>query len=309
MKRDLISLRDLNKKEIIFLFKKTKELKKIFKKKKILNLLKGRIGVLIFEKPSLRTRVTFETALKQLGGDSIYLSPQDIQMGKRESIKDVAQNLSRWVDLIIVRTFSHNITKELKEYSAIPIINALDDYEHPCQALADYYTIWERESNIERIKLGFIGDGNNVCHSLMLGAKILGINMIVATPKNYEPDKEIIEFSKDKVILTNDPKEVVKECDYIYTDVWVSMGQENEKEKRIRDFQGFQINSELLKLAKKDYKIMHCLPAHRGEEITDEILDSKNSIVLDQAENRLHIQRTLILYLLNLIKFRSSIKK
>lgn len=309
MKRDLISLRDLNKKEIIFLFKKTKELKKIFKKKKILNLLKGRIGVLIFEKPSLRTRVTFETALKQLGGDSIYLSPNDIQMGKRESIKDIAQNLSRWVDLIIVRTFSHHITKELKEESTIPVINALDDYEHPCQALADYYTIWERENDVEKIKLGFIGDGNNVCHSLMLGAKILGIPMMVATPKGYEPDKEIIEFSKDNVILTNDPKEVVKECEYIYTDVWVSMGKESEKEKRIIDFKGFQINSELLKLAKKNYKIMHCLPAHRGEEITDEVLDSKNSIVLEQAENRLHIQRTIILYLLNLIKLPSSIKK
>ncbi|MCS7249475.1 MAG: ornithine carbamoyltransferase [candidate division WOR-3 bacterium] len=309
MKKDLISLRDLNKKEIIFLFKKTKELKKLFQKKKVINLLKGRIGALLFEKPSLRTRVTFETALKQLGGDSIYLSPQDVQMGKRESVKDIAQNLSRWVDLIIVRTFSHNITKELKEYSTIPVINALDDYEHPCQALADYYTIWEREKNIEKIKLGFIGDGNNVCHSLMIGAKILEIDMMVATPNGYEPDKEIIEFSKGRVYITNDPKEVVKECDYIYTDVWVSMGQESEKEKRIRDFQGFQINSELLKLAKRDYKIMHCLPAHRGEEITDEVLDGKNSIVLDQAENRLHIQRSLILYLLNLIKLPSSIKK
>ncbi|MEO0096550.1 MAG: ornithine carbamoyltransferase [candidate division WOR-3 bacterium] len=309
MKRDLISLRDLNKREIIFLFKKTKDLKKIFKKKKVLNLLKGRIGVLLFEKPSLRTRVTFETALKQLGGDAIYLSPNDVQMGKRESIKDIAQNLSRWVDLIILRTFSHNITKELKEYSKIPVINALDDYEHPCQALADYYTIWEREKDIKRIKLGFIGDGNNVCHSLMLGAQILGVNMMVATPKGYEPNKEIIEFSKDKVILTDDPKEVVKECNYIYTDVWISMGQESEKEKRIKDFQRFQINFELLKLTKKDYKIMHCLPAHRGEEITDEVLDSENSIVLDQAENRLHIQRALILYLLNLIKLGSSIKK
>ncbi len=309
MKKDLISLRDLNKKEIIFLFKKTKELKKVFKKKKFLNLLKGRIGVLLFEKPSLRTRVTFETALKQLGGESIYLSPSDVQMGKRESVKDIAQNLSRWIDLIIVRTFSHNITKELKEYSTVPVINALDDYEHPCQALADYYTIWEREKNLEKIKLGFIGDGNNVCHSLMLGAKILGVNMMAATPKGYEPAQEIIEFSKEKVILTNDPREVVKECDYIYTDVWVSMGQESEKEKRIKDFQGFQVNSELLKLAKKEYKIMHCLPAHRGEEITDEVLDSENSIVLDQAENRLHIQRTLILYLLNLIKLSSSIKK
>jgi len=309
MKKDLISLRDLNKKEIIFLFKKTKKLKKVFKKKKFLNLLKGRIGVLLFEKPSLRTRVTFETALKQLGGESIYLSPSDVQMGKRESVKDIAQNLSRWIDLIIVRTFSHNITKELKEYSIVPVINALDDYEHPCQALADYYTIWEREKNLEKIKLGFIGDGNNVCHSLMLGAKILGVNMMVATPKGYEPAQEITEFSKEKVILTNDPREVVKECDYIYTDVWVSMGQESEKEKRIKDFQGFQVNSELLKLAKKDYKIMHCLPAHRGEEITDEVLDSENSIVLDQAENRLHIQRTLILYLLNLIKLSSSIKK
>ncbi|MEO0121344.1 MAG: ornithine carbamoyltransferase, partial [candidate division WOR-3 bacterium] len=268
MKKDLISLRDLNKKEIIFLFKKTKELKKVFKKKKFLNLLKGRIGVLLFEKPSLRTRVTFETALKQLGGESIYLSPSDVQMGKRESVKDIAQNLSRWIDLIIVRTFSHNITKELKEYSIVPVINALDDYEHPCQALADYYTIWEREKNLEKIKLGFIGDGNNVCHSLMLGAKILGVNMMVATPKGYEPAQEITEFSKEKVILTNDPREVVKECDYIYTDVWVSMGQESEKEKRIKDFQGFQVNSELLKLAKKEYKIMHCLPAHRGEEIT-----------------------------------------
>uniref|UniRef100_A0A7V3ZUC2 Ornithine carbamoyltransferase n=1 Tax=candidate division WOR-3 bacterium TaxID=2052148 RepID=A0A7V3ZUC2_UNCW3 len=309
MKKDFISLKDLDKKTIIFLFKKTKTYKKIFKKKKWLNLLKGKIGVLLFEKPSLRTRVTFETALKQLGGESIYLAPTDVQMGKRESVKDIAKNLSRWVDLIIVRTFSHNITKELKESATIPVINALDDYEHPCQALADYYTIWEREKNLEKIKLGFIGDGNNVCHSLMLGAKILGIEMMVATPKGYEPDKEIIEFSKDFVSLTNEPEEVVKTCDYLYTDVWVSMGQESERERRLKDFQGFQINKELLKLAKKEYKIMHCLPAHRGEEITDDVLDSENSIVLDQAENRLHIQRTLILYLLNLIKIPSTIKK
>jgi ornithine carbamoyltransferase len=309
MKKDFISLRDLDKKTIIFLFQETKRYKKIFKKKKLLNRLKGKIGVLLFEKPSLRTRVTFETALKQLGGESIYLAPTDVQMGKRESVKDIAKNLSRWVDLIIVRTFSHNVTKELKEWATIPVINALDDYEHPCQALADYYTIWEREKNLEKIRLGFIGDGNNVCHSLMLGAKILGIKMMVATPKGYEPDKEIFEFSKDFVRVTNDPKEVVKTCDYLYTDVWVSMGQENEREKRLKDFQGFQINKELLKLAEKEYKIMHCLPAHRGEEITDDVLDSENSIVLEQAENRLHIQRTLILYLLNLIKLPSSVKK
>ncbi len=293
MKRDFLSIKDFSSSEIQELFELAKELKvKRYNPEK----LKGISCALIFEKPSLRTRVTFEIGIYELGGKAIYLSSQDIGLGKREAIKDVASNLSRWVGLIIARTFSHNTIVELAKYASCPVINALSDLEHPCQALTDLFTIYEKRGGLKNVNLSYIGDGNNVCRSLMLGANIMGMNMKVATPKGYEP-KTKCKMQNAKCKIVNNPKEAVKDADIIYTDVWASMGQEAEREKRERIFKDFQINSQLLKFAKPDVLIMHCLPAHRGKEITDEIIDGKRSIVLDQAENRLHIQKAIMIKL------------
>lgn len=262
-------------------------------------ILRDKIIALIFEKPSLRTRVTFEVAISQLGGDSVYLSKNDILLGKREPIKDVARNLSLWVDGIVARTYSHSSLIELSEFSDVPVINALSDKEHPCQALADMLTIKETKGSFNTT-LAFIGDGNNVCNSLLLACSILGTNIIVACPKGYEPKKEILskakkfaEVSGSTVTITNNPIEAVKKAEFVYTDVWVSMGQEKETKKRLRDFRGFQVNLELLSEGNNPY-VMHCLPARRGEEITDEVLESDKSLVLRQAENRLHVQKAIL---------------
>ncbi len=286
MKKDYLSASDLSEKEILEIFKLTDKLKG-----KRVNILKGRVGALIFEKPSLRTRVTFETALYDLGGYPVYLSPQDIGLGKREAIKDVARNLSRWTGLIIARVFEHSKVEELAENASIPVINALSDDEHPCQALTDLYTIWKLKG-LKGIKFAYIGDGNNVCHSLMLITQILGVKMTIATPEGYEPKDKYKKVTEH--IIINDPLEAAKDADVIYTDVWYSMGQEDEARKRREIFRKFQINSELLKHAKSNVIVMHCLPAHRGEEITDDVIDGKNSVVYEQAENRLHVQKALI---------------
>jgi len=286
MKKDYLSASDLSEKEILEIFKLTDKLKG-----KRVNILKGKVGALIFEKPSLRTRVTFETALYDLGGYPVYLSPQDIGLGKREAIKDVARNLSRWTGLIIARVFEHSKVEELAENASIPVINALSDDEHPCQALTDLYTIWKLKG-LKGIKFAYIGDGNNVCHSLMLISQILGIKMTIATPEGFEPKDKYRKVTEHVII--NDPLEAAKDADVIYTDVWYSMGQEDEAQKRREVFKKFQINSELLKHAKSNVIVMHCLPAHRGEEITDEVIDGKNSVVYEQAENRLHVQKALI---------------
>ncbi len=266
MKRDFVSILDFTKDEIYEIFDITKRLKS--KKEKP---LQDKTFVLIFEKPSLRTRVTFETGIVQLGGASIYLAGKDIGFGVRETIKDIAQNLSRWVDGIIARTFAHKSVEELAKYATIPVINALSDDEHPCQVLADLFTIYEKVGKLEGVRITWIGDGNNVCHSLMLGAKLVGAKLTVATPHGYEPKEFYIKNSNAKII--HDPREAVKHAEFIYTDVWASMGQEAEREKRLRDFQNFQVNSDLLKFAPQNTYIMHCLPAHRGEEITDEVID------------------------------------
>ncbi|MBI4721628.1 MAG: ornithine carbamoyltransferase [Candidatus Stahlbacteria bacterium] len=287
MKKDLVSIRDLNKKEIEELFSLTARLKRDRPKHE--KPLTGKVFALVFEKPSLRTRVTFEAGIFELGGSAIYLSPQDIGLGKRESVKDVAQNLSLWVSGIVARVFAHQTIEELAKYATIPVINALSDYEHPCQALADLFTIYERFGTFRNLKFVYIGDGNNVCRSLMLLAEICELEMWVATPKGYEPHK------KSKVL--NDPVEAIKDADVVYTDVWASMGQETEKEKRLKIFNPFQLNKELMSYAKPGCLIMHCLPAHRGEEITAEVIDSPNSIVLEQAANRLHTQKALMMQL------------
>jgi len=267
------------------------------------NALSGRYLSLLFEKPSLRTRFTFELAIKQLGGDAVFsLGP----IGEREALKDVARNLDRWTNAIVARTFAQNTIDELVRWSAVPVINALSDRFHPCQALADMFTLQEKFGDLRGVKLAFIGDGNNVAHSLMLSALRLGMNFRIATPAGYEPDADVVAqgealaaVSGAELIVTNDPLRAVAGAQAVYTDVWASMGQEHEKEKRMRDFAPHQVNSALLEKAAEDALFLHCLPAKRGEEVTDEVIDSPRSVVFDQAENRLHVQKALLLMLIN----------
>lgn len=303
MKKDLISIKNLSQAEIEEIFSLTDELKK--DKAKFSNVLLGKTLALIFQKPSNRTRVSFEVGMYQLGGNSIYLGPDEINLGVRESIEDVAKTLSRYVDGIVLRTFAHKNVVEMAKHSAVPVINGLSDFSHPCQALADIYTIKEKLKILDEVTFAYVGDGNNVCNSLLYACSKMGMNMNVATPKGYEPDTEVLNEAK-KIALTqnkkinffHDPFKAVREVDVIYTDVWASMGQEKEAEKRKKIFKAFQINHKLVKLAKKDVLIMHCLPAHRGEEITDEVMDSANSVIFDQAENRMHVQKAILIKLL-----------
>jgi ornithine carbamoyltransferase len=265
--------------------------------------LSGKTLAMLFEKPSLRTRISFQVAMTDLGGSAIYVKPEDIGgIGKREPVKDMARTLSRYVNGIMARTFEHKTITEFAEYATVPVINALTDWLHPCQAMADILTIQEHYEDIEGVKIAFIGDGNNVARSLAFACAKLDMKMVVASPAGYELDAETIEkanqISADSVRQTNDPGAAVLDADIIYTDTWVSMGQEEEKQKRRADFAGFQVNAELVKSAPANVKIMHCLPAYRGFEITDEVVESPNSIMFDQAENRLHFQRALLKKLL-----------
>lgn len=267
--------------------------------------LRGKTLALIFEKPSLRTRVTFDVGIQQLGGFSIYLSPAEINLGKRESVYDVAKNLERMVQGIMIRTFAHDIVERMAEHAAIPIINGLTDYSHPCQAMADYLTICEVKGKVKGKKVAFIGDGNNVAHSLMFAGAQLGAHVWVATPKGYEPDGAAIDWASKRGALTggsctvtNDPIAAATEADVIYTDVWASMGQEAEAEKRRQIFLPYQVNMKLFALAKPDAIFMHCLPAHRGDEVTDEVIDCSRSVVFQEAENRLHAQKAIMLELM-----------
>lgn len=303
MKRDFITEYDLTPKEISGLFELTAKLKK--QKSKVTTHLKGKTIGLVFQKPSLRTRVSFEVGIHQLGGNCIYLGPEEINLGKRESTADVAQVLSRYLDGIVARVFSHQDVVGLAKHASVPVINGLCDLYHPCQALTDVYSVLEKFGTFKKKTLAYIGDGNNVCHSLMLCAAKMGLSMTIATPANYEPNAEILktaqELAKAKgatITLSRDPKAAVKGAHVIYADVWVSMGQEEETQKRLKDFQGFQINGDLVKLADKNYIFMHCLPAHRGEEVSADVIDSKHSIIFDQAENRLHVQKAILIFLL-----------
>jgi ornithine carbamoyltransferase len=286
--------------EILDLAEKVKDKPQLVQKK-----LAHKVLAMIFEKPSLRTRMTFEVGMLQLGGEAIYLSPSDIHMGSRESAFDVGKNLERWVDGIMIRTFGHAIAVDLAEVSRIPVINALTDLCHPCQAIADFFTLREKKGALAGLKLAYVGDGNNVCHSLLLASAKAGSHMTVATPSGYEPDPKILkqaeEDGKDTGFsyrLTEDPKEAVTDVDAVYTDAWASMGQETEKDERQRTFTSYQVNNALMASAKSDAIFMHCLPAHRGEEVTDEVIDSTQSAVYDQAENRLHAQKAILLMLL-----------
>ena len=302
MKKDLISIGSLSSKEIDGLFSLTDKLKK--NKARFNKVLSGKTLALIFQKPSNRTRVSFEVGMYQLGGYSLYLSPGEINLGVRESIKDVAKTLSRYVDGIVLRTFEHKNALEMAKYADVPVINGLSDFSHPCQALADVYTIKEKLKKLKGKTLAYVGDGNNVCNSLLYTSAKAGLNMNVATPKGYEPGGGVFEAAKViakngvRINLFHKAQEAVKNADVIYTDVWASMGQEKETAKRKKLFKDFQVNKKLMKLAKKNVLIMHCLPAHRGEEITDEVIDSKNSVVFDQAENRMHVQKAILIKLL-----------
>jgi ornithine carbamoyltransferase len=266
------------------------------------NLLKGKILAMIFEKPSTRTRVSFEVGMRQLGGNGIYMNSNDLQLSRGESIKDTAKTLERYVDGIVARVYRHRDLAELASHTKLPVINALSDLEHPCQALADMYTIREKKKTLKGLKFAYVGDGrNNVIHSLMLVCTKLGMNMYIACPEKYGPDKEILKqaeqntkkfWSTLKIVPT--VKQAATNADVIYTDTWVSMGDEAEAKKRNKELKPYQLNSDVVKLAKKDCLVMHCLPAHRGHEITDEVIDGPNSVVFDQAENRLHVQKAIL---------------
>lgn len=303
MKKDFITIHDLSTYEFQEMMDLTEKMKK--NPGKYRKVLKDKILAMVFQKPSLRTRMTFEVGMLQLGGEAVYLAPSDIQMGSREGVRDIGKNLERWVDGIMIRTFGHHIILELAESTRLPVINALTDLLHPCQAMADFFTLREKKGHLAGLKLAYVGDGNNVCHSLMLAAAKAGTRMAVATPSGYEPKPEIVAWAKEdgrdtgfELTITNDPVEAVREADAIYTDVWASMGQEAEKEARKKIFMPYQVNRELFSKARPDTYFMHCLPAHRGEEVTDEVIDSPNSIVYDQAENRLHVQKVIMMLLM-----------
>ena len=302
--KKFLSINDCSAEQLKELLRESSALKKLYKSGKRDLCLSGKTLAMLFEKPSLRTRMSFEVAMTDLGGSAIYVKPEDIGgIGKREPVKDIARVLSRYVDGIMARTFEHQTIIELAEYATVPVINALTDRLHPCQAMADVLTISEHFEEVKGVKIAFIGDGNNVARSLAIACAKLGMKMVIASPAGYELDDESIaqanKISADSVRQTNNPAEAAAEADVIYTDTWVSMGQENEKQKRIKAFEGFQINAELIKSAPVGVKIMHCLPAYRGFEITDEVAESENSIMFDQAENRLHFQRALLKKLLS----------
>jgi ornithine carbamoyltransferase len=303
MHKDFISIHDLSLYEFNELLDLTQDIK--VNPDKYRKKLKNKILAMIFEKPSLRTRMTFEVGMLELGGKAIYLSPNEIQVGKRETVEDIGHNLERWVDGIMIRTFAHDNVVRLAKAASIPIINGLTDFSHPCQGLADLFTLREKKGGLSKIKLAYVGDGNNVCHSLMLAAAKAGLIMAVATPKGYEPSAEVVEWAREdgretgfSIEISNDPKAAVKDADAVYTDVWASMGQEQEKEARAKIFAPFQVNPKLMAFAKLDAVFLHCLPAHREEEVTASVLESPQAVVFDQAENRLHVQKAIMLLLM-----------
>ena len=299
--KHFLSSADLSRERLLGLFRLAADLKQRWKVGRRGAPLAGRTLALIFEKQSLRTRVTFEVGMTQLGGRAVYLSGSEIGLGTRESVPDVARNLSRWVDGIAARVFAHATVEGLARHATIPVINALSDFEHPCQALADYFTLWERGVDLSAMRLAWIGDGNNVCHSVVLTGALLGANMVIACPPGYEPEAGVVAQVRalgGQLQVTTDAKEAATGADVLYTDVWVSMGQEAQREERREAFSRYQLSDRLLGFAKPSAVVMHCLPAHRGEEITDTVLDGPRSIVLDQAENRLHAQKAVIFELL-----------
>jgi ornithine carbamoyltransferase len=305
MKKDLLTLADLSTDELWHILNVAQELKEEWQAGGNDPILMGKTLGMIFQKPSLRTRVSFETAMLQLGGQALYLSPDEIQLGKRESVEDVARVLSRYVDGIMARVFGHKDVLTLAAFSRVPVINGLSDYSHPCQGLADLFTILEKKGVLRGLKLAWVGDGNNVLTSLLFGASKVGMDVSVATPRGYDPPSEVVEQafrfateSGSEIMVGNDPQAAVQGADVVYTDVWTSMGQEAEKEKRRLAFPPYQVNAALVAKASPDVIAMHCLPAHRGDEITDEVADGPHSVLFDQAENRMHAQKGLLAVLM-----------
>ncbi|NMB97529.1 MAG: ornithine carbamoyltransferase [Clostridiaceae bacterium] len=299
--KHLISIHDLTKEEIHEIFDLSEKLKINLKEGKEHKLLKGKTLGMIFTKSSTRTRVSFEVGMYQLGGYPLFLSANDIQLGRGETIYDTAQVLSRYLDGIMIRTFDHKDVIDLARYGSIPVINGLTDLMHPCQVLADLFTIMEKKGKLEGLKLAYIGDGNNMAHSLLHGCAKVGMDISVATPPNFECDNTIVaeagedaSLSGSKIVLTNDPAEAIQDADVVYTDTWISMGQEAEKNERLNAFKPYQVNNELFSLAKKDAIFLHCLPAYRGYEVTEDVIDGPNSVIFDESENRLHVQKAIM---------------
>lgn len=303
--KHLLSLHDLSVKEVDDLLKLSIKLKKELKEGIPHPLLKGKSLGMIFTKSSTRTRVSFEVGMHQLGGYPLFLSSNDIQLGRGETIYDTAQVLSRYLDGIMIRTFKQSDVEGLAKYGSIPVINGLTDLYHPCQILADLQTVYEYKGKLKGLKMAYIGDGNNVTHSLLHGCAKVGMDIAVATPKAYQCLGEVVEEAVydaketgSKITITNDPVEAIKDADVVYTDTWVSMGQESEKEQKVKEFSGYQVNSCLVSHAKSDYMFLHCLPAYRGYEVTEDVIDGKNSAIFDEAENRLHAQKAVMATLL-----------
>jgi len=300
---DFLTIRDISKEEMHETFTIARDMKT--DRSKYAEALKGKTLALIFEKPSLRTRTSFDVGIQQLGGFSLYLSPAEISLGKRESIHDVAKNLERMVQGIMIRTFAHQIVIDMAKYASIPVINGLTDYSHPCQAMADFLTILEKKKKLEGLKLAYVGDGNNVAHSLMFAGARLGVNVTIVCPQDFKPNATALQQSVEDAKATgavievvHDPAVGVKNADVVYTDTWASMGQESEVETRRKIFAPYQVNKKLMSYAKSDALFMHCLPAHRNEEVTDEVIDSPQSVVFDEAENRLHVQKAIMFQLM-----------
>lgn len=299
--KSLVEIQDLTLEEIYQIFELSSSLKLKLLSGEPHRLLEGKTLGMIFAKPSTRTRVSFEVGICQLGGIGLYFGPNDLQLKRGETIADTARVLSRYLNGIMIRTFSHQDVIDLARYASIPVINGLTDLHHPCQVLADLFTILEKKRKLQSLKLAYVGDGNNMAHSLLQGCSKVGMDISIASPKGYEPLKEIVDQAKEnakyfnsKVEIFGNPVVAVKDADIVYTDVWASMGQESEAEERKKKFMPYQVNSDLVKHAKDDYLFMHCLPAHRGEEVTDEVADSLNSVIFDEAENRLHVQKAIM---------------
>jgi len=303
MKKDLLSIHDLERKDIDHILHRSTHLKELLRKGEIYQPLQGKTIGMIFDKSSTRTRISFEVGIYQLGGLAIFLSSRDTQLGRGETIADTARIMSRYLSGVVIRTYDHKIVEEFAENAAIPVINGLTDLLHPCQILSDIFTIVEKRSGYEGTKIAYIGDGNNIANSWITAAVRLPLHLSLACPEGYDPNgnilKEGIEQAAGRITLHRDPFAAVRDVNVVYTDVWASMGQESERETRTKAFAGYQVNKELLSHAAKDVMVMHCLPAHRGEEITSEVIDGIQSVIIDQAENRLHVQKAVLEILLN----------
>jgi ornithine carbamoyltransferase len=301
--KDFIEIHDYTAAEVMQIFELARDIKATPKKYR--DTLEGQTLAMIFEKSSTRTRVSFEVGMFQLGGHALFLSSRDIQLGRGEPIYDTAKVLSRYVDGIMARTFAHKTVTDLAEYASVPVINGLTDLSHPCQVMTDYFTAWEKFGSLKGRKIAYIGDGNNMAHSLMFGAPKVGMHIAIATPKGYAPDLSVVAAAEEdartagtRLLVTTSIEEAVKDADIVETDVWASMGQEDEAEKRRRDFEGWMIDDRVMSMAKKEAIFMHCLPAHRGEEVSAGVIDSPRSVIYDEAENRLHVQKAIMVTLM-----------